>query len=79
MNKFEQKLLSIDSEPKRSNSSDGRWVVDITVSTPIGNGAQNDFRFFWKKKDAQTWIDTQKQQLSKAMARTDAGNVKGNS
>ncbi len=61
MRKFitpEPKIVSIDSQPLKANSSYGKWRVDYSIKwntadkNPIGTMV-----FFWSRQEAQTWID----------------------
>ena len=49
-------VLSIDSVPQKTNSSYGNWVVNFTGWNPLGNNRLADYKYFWKKADALTWI-----------------------
>ena len=61
--KYVERVFSIDSAPRKSNSSYGSWVVDyISIinypeSPEFGNRKNQCYRFFWKKADAIAWIE----------------------
>jgi hypothetical protein len=51
--------VSITSEPKKTNTSYGRWVVDYEIIYPAFSGTAvvaKCSKFFWTKKQAIAWI-----------------------
>jgi hypothetical protein len=51
-------ILSISPIPRniRGKCSDGNWAVDCEVKASLGNGRVGYSEYFWRKKDAETWI-----------------------
>lgn len=51
-NDCRSEIVAVTSDVMKSNSSSGRWVIHIEIATPLGNGRQNSYLFFWRKSEA---------------------------
>ena len=61
-----QEILSIDPIPEKTKTSYGNWAVNYVVKIPIGTGATEKTKFFFKKKDAEEWIATETPKIKKS-------------
>lgn len=41
----------------RGRTSDGNWGVDYVVPIPLGDGKHRCVKYFWRKKEAVSWIN----------------------
>ena len=56
---FNPVLISVDPTPHKTHTSYGGWSVGHIVTSLIGDKTQSLITFFWTKKDALKWIESQ--------------------
>ncbi len=54
--RIDMKLISIESKPRKCNTSFGKWAVGYTF-TWTGKNRISQSEFFWYKKDAMNFIE----------------------
>lgn len=61
---FTPEIKAVLSDPQKSNSSYGKWAVLIQVTSPLGTGLNTEWKYFWKKKEANTWVQKTRDELT---------------
>jgi len=70
-----EEILSI-SEPfnVRGKVTEGNWAVEYETPSPFGAGRETRTKYFWRKKEAQAWIEKNKPTKQKTQTPEGSGN-----